>query len=135
MSNKDSIKPQYIQYEKTRITVFVPFPVRKKKCVVCGRSVAKQEIKTTQRHHTKYAYELETVKKNPVLALENSLEVCFSDHMIADALRGLLLSNPRGGLRKIENMVNVITFLPEEQQIHFTRLANAWLKEAYCDDK
>jgi hypothetical protein len=128
MGNKDQIEPQYVQYERTRIKVFVPFPVRKGRCVVCGRSVAKQEIKITQRHHTKYAYELETVRKNPVLALDNSLELCFSDHAIGDALRGLLLSNPRGGLRKIENVVNVIVFLPEEQQIHFTHLARAWLK-------
>jgi hypothetical protein len=128
MSDKDSTEPQYVQYEKTRIKVFVPFPVRKGKCDACGRTVAKQEIRTTQRHHTKYAYELETVKKNPVLALDNSLELCFSDHVIADALRGLLLSNPRGGLRKIENVVNVITLLPEEQQKLFTYLARAWLK-------
>lgn len=119
---------QYIYYERTRITVNVPFPIRKKVCVACGRSVADQEIKTTQMHHTKYAYELGTVRQNPLLALDNSLEFCFSDHGIADGFRGILLSNPRGGLRKIENILNVLTLLPEEQRQHFTYLARTWLK-------
>lgn len=121
---------QKVYYQRTHISIKgYPVQIRRGICSSCNRSKHKGEIKTTQLHHTKYAFETETVLKNPILALENTLELCFGCHPVADGLRDILLSNPRGGLRKIEKIIRVIKFLPEEQQLHFTHLAREWLKE------
>lgn len=127
MSEEENI--QKMVYQKTTIIIRgYPVKIRSGICSSCKRSKHKGEIKTTQLHHTKYAFETQTVMSNPVLALEFSIELCFGCHPIADGLRDILLSNPRGGLRKIEKIVQVIKLLPVEQQSHFTYLAKAWLK-------
>lgn len=125
---KDTSKRQNIYYQRTRISLYYPIPIRTGCCVACGRCKSKGEIKTTQKHHMKYAYETKTVLKNPALALENTLELCFGCHPIADGLRDLLLSNPRGALRSINRIVQVAELLPPEQQKHFTKLCRIWLK-------
>lgn len=128
MSKKEE-NIQTIYYQKHLIKIVgYPIQIRKGICDACHRNKHKGEIKTTQRHHMKYAFETKTVLSNPVLALENSLELCFNDHQIADGLRMLLLANPRGGLRKLDSVITVIKLLPEEQRQHFTRLARRWLK-------
>jgi hypothetical protein len=120
---------QKIYYQKTHITIKgYPIKIRKGICKGCNRSKHEGEIKTTQLHHTKYAFETQTVLKNPILALENTLELCFGCHPIADGLRDILLANPRGGLRKIDKIIQVINLLPPEQQLHFTHLCRTWLK-------
>lgn len=118
---------QYIQYEKARIGVSVTFPVRTGVCRACKRKVG-EGIKVTAMHHAKYAYELNTVRNNPLLALDYALEFCFTDHEIADGLRMILLSNPRGGLKRPENVIRVLSLLPPEQQQVFTDIARMWLK-------
>jgi len=125
---KEKKNLQRIYYQKTRVSFSYPVPIRNGCCVACTRCKG-EGIKTTQLHHTKYAFETKTVKQNPVLALENTLELCFGCHPIADGLRLLLLSNPRGGLRSINRVIQVIKLLPKEQQDHFTKLARTWLKE------
>lgn len=121
---------QKVYYQKTHISIKgYPVQIRRGICIGCKRNKHKGEIKTTQLHHMKYAFETETVLKNPILALENTLELCFGCHPIADGLRDILLSNPRGGLRKIERIMQIIKLLPPEQQQHFTDLARTWLKE------
>ena len=128
--NKKEKKPkrQNIYYQRKKISLYYPVPIRKGCCDACGRCKSKGEIKVTQRHHTKYAYETKTVLKNPALALENSLELCFGCHKPADGFRDLLLSNPRGALRSINRIVQVAELLPPEQQKHFTKLCRIWLK-------
>jgi len=121
-------KKQSIYYQRTRVSFVYPVPIRTGCCNACLRCKDKHEIKVTQRHHTIYAFETKTVLKNPVLALENSLELCFGCHPIADGLRDLLLSNPRGGLRSINRIIQVIKLLPKNQQDHFTKLTRQWLK-------
>jgi len=128
MTNENKSKRQNIYYQRTRISLYYPVPIRKGCCVACGRCKNKGEIKVTQRHHTKYAYETKTVLKNPALALENSLELCFGCHPIADGFRDMLLSNPRGALRSINRIIQVAKLLPPEQQKHFTKLCRIWLK-------
>jgi len=128
--SKEKKKPkrQNIYYQRTKISLYYPVQIRKGCCEACGRCKSKGEIKVTQRHHTKYAYETKTVLKNPALALENSLELCFGCHPIADGFRDLLLANPRGALRSINRIVQVARLLPPEQQKHFTKLCRIWLK-------
>ena len=130
MSKTKDENVQKVYYQRTHITIKgYPVQIRKGICRGCKRSKHNGEIKTTQLHHTKYAFETTTVLKNPILALENTLEFCFTCHEICDGLRAILLSNPRGGLRKIEKIIQVIKLLPPEQQLHFTHLAREWLKE------
>lgn len=119
---------QKITYEKTVITVEYPVPIRKGQCDACLRKVGHGEINTTQKHHTVYKYEIVTVKKNPLLALENTLELCFGDHPIADGFRDILLSNPRGSLRNLARIFQVAKLLPKEQQVHLTRFCEMFLQ-------
>ena len=120
---------QSITYEKVKIIIDYPISLRTGQCVACLRKVSTGEIRVTQNHHTVYKYELTTVKKNPLLALENRLEVCYGDHQIADALRNLILSNPRGGLRPVGRIMQVLKLLPKEQQEQFSKLCEAFLIE------
>jgi len=78
----------FVSYRGKQIGV--PFPFRKNVCVACGKSVVRGQIKTTQMHHTKYAYSVRTVRKHPELALENTLELDFYCHRVADAIRMLV---------------------------------------------
>jgi hypothetical protein len=75
------------------IVVYLPFNPRKGKCVACGKVVG-VDIKSTQLHHWWYAYQAKTVRENPILALDNTSELCFYCHEIADALRALLYAQP-----------------------------------------
>jgi hypothetical protein len=124
---QQSGKLQTIMYERMQVKIYYPTPIRKGKCVCCSRTIASLEIKTTQMHHTVYKYERDTVRKNPVLALDYTLELCFGCHPIADGFRELLLSNPRGGLRNLDRIIKVGALLPQEQQDHFTALCKRWL--------
>jgi len=126
--NKKDPKLQSIMYQRARILIYYPVPIRTGCCIACFRCKSTGEIKTTQKHHTIYAYTTATVKANPVLALDNSLELCYGCHPIADGFRSLLLSNPRGGLRSINRIIQVAVLLPKNQQEHFTKLCREWLR-------
>jgi len=90
------IPAQTIGYgERHKIKVTLPYPIRKGVCESCGSSIAAGEIHTTQMHHWVYAYQNDTVKANPMLVLENTVEVCFTDHQIADGLRMILRFSPK----------------------------------------
>lgn len=75
------------------VCVYLPFNPRKGKCDACGKTIASGEIKVTALHHWYYAYQPKTVKENPILAIDNTSELCFYCHDIADALRTLLYAN------------------------------------------
>lgn len=126
-SEKTKIIKQGISYSGMHLRLILPTPIRKGCCVACLRCKG-HGIKRTSLHHTKYAYERKTVRKNPYLALENTLELCYGCHPIADGLRSMLLSNPRGGLRSIPRIIQVLNLLPKDQQKHFTKLCRTWLK-------
>lgn len=127
-NRKSKPNRQGLSYEKMHL-IFndLAFLIRKGCCEACLRCKGKG-IKRTSLHHTVYAYTKETVRKNKFLALENTIELCFGCHPIADGLRGILLSNPRGGLRSIPRIIQVVKLLPPEQQKHFTKLCRTWLK-------
>jgi len=95
-------------------------------CSACGRSKEKGEIKTTQLHHWFYKYEVATVRKNPLLVLENCVELCFRCHKIADAFRTFIIEI------RPENYVwiaQVGKVMPEWIQKRFTKICELWLKE------
>ena len=97
-----------VTYHRTQIRVPYPCNPRKGKCVNCGRERGK-EIKMTALHHTMYEFSTKAVKKNPLLALKNTLESCFPCHQIADGFRALL-DKP-----SIDRMMMVAVNLPDTQ--------------------
>lgn len=76
------------------VVVTLPFDPRKGVCQACKKSKKAGEIKSTHLHHWRYAYQPKTVKKNPLLAIENTGEYCFYCHQLADGLRALLTARP-----------------------------------------
>lgn len=89
-------KPYRMKYAASHgggCVIYLPEDPRKHQCEACKRKVG-QGIKSTALHHTSYKYKGDTVKKNPKLALDNTIEVCFTHHKIADALRVLTDFNP-----------------------------------------
>ena len=120
---KETLIPiQTIGYgESHKIRVKIPFPIRKGVCQVCGKSIAKGEIKTTQMHHFKYKYRIATVKANPLLALENTIEVCYGCHQILDGLRAILRMSP-------QRVVQAILHLPDDQQKKMKKICYLYWK-------
>jgi hypothetical protein len=98
MSEKKKNKAGYkIRYETAHgggVIVTLPFDPRKHRCDACGKSIEKGEIKVTALHHWYYAYQPKTVQENPMLALDNTSEVCYGCHQVADAVRALLYASP-----------------------------------------
>lgn len=102
------------------VTVTLPFDPRKGVCQACGKSKAKGEIKYTCLHHWRYAYKPLTVKKNPILVLENTSEFCFACHMIADAFRNLMRLSPN-------RIMMVAKTMPPETKEKFEVICNLYL--------
>lgn len=124
--SEDSIpkmKKYAVAYQKTRIMVPYPRNPRRGICKVCKRRKGDGEIKRTQLHHTHYQYETKTVKANPLLALDNTIEACFPCHQVLDGFRALL------DMAKEERVVKAFKVLPKHQQIKFIFIArqiNKW---------
>jgi len=98
MKKKDMKKKGYkLRYATSQgggIIVVLPFNPRRGVCEACGKSRERGEIKSTAIHHWYYAYKAKTVKENPILALENTSELCYSCHRKADAIRELIYTKP-----------------------------------------
>lgn len=84
-----------VMYRRTRVTVDAE---RTGVCAICGREGK------TDFHHYKYAYPTKHVRKFPQLALENTAELCFHCHMIADAVRNIA-DNPEKAGKIINRMM------------------------------
>lgn len=87
----------HIKYAGARgkgVVVTLPEDPRKHICSACKKSVAAGEIRMTALHHWWYAYQPDTVRENPILAVENTSELCFGCHPLGDAIRALLYANP-----------------------------------------
>ena len=65
----------------------LPFNPRKGECESCNAKVGEGKIKITNIHHMKYSYPLKEVRKFPLKALENTLELCVECHRLADCVR------------------------------------------------
>ena len=63
------------------ITVEVPGE-RSPICECCGKNTKKPQL-----HHWIYLYKPKEVKTNPKLALENTLNLCFHCHRVANCIR------------------------------------------------
>jgi len=110
-----------IVYQRKRISALLPENPRKGICRACKRSRAKGEITQTQLHHTSYAYSIGTVKRNPVLAFENTVETDYPCHRIFDAFREILDKT------NIERVVGVLRVLPPSQQEKFKEIAKRFI--------
>ena len=122
------VKTYGVMYRQTRIPL--QKNPRKGICSGCGRSIRKQEIKTTQIHHWLYKYLTDTVKANPLLVLENTNEFCFYPcHKAGDALRVLTADiTPK----YYETIVDVAKLMPRKQRERLIRLCEM-LIEAEVD--
>lgn len=115
------MKKYGITYHNTQIQVSYPRNIRQGICISCKR-VKGEEIKVTQLHHTWYEFMLDTVRKNPLLALKNTLEVCFPCHQIADGFRNILDGT------SMDRMMMVAKLLPEQQLKKLTIFCREFLK-------
>jgi len=106
------------------VTILIPYPrnPRTGECNSCHRDKSSGEIKVTQLHHTWYEFKLDTVKKNPLLALKNTLEVCFPCHNIADGFRNILDGT------NMERIMSVVVKLPDFQLKKLTIFCKEFLK-------
>lgn len=127
MTNKKKEKKQCLYYHKTKICFSYPVPIRSGCCNACKQCKSKNEIKQTALHHAKYAYQTETVKKNPVLALDNTMELCFFCHQIADGFRGILVTSS-GGRKSVNRILQVAKLLPKDHKEYLTEFCRKWLK-------
>lgn len=50
----------------------------------------------THLHHYEYAYETKEVREAPIKALDNTVELCFTCHKLADAFRKLTANEETG---------------------------------------
>jgi len=117
---KKKPKRHYVTYNKTKIPV--PENPRKGQCVSCKRKVG-NVIKVTQLHHTIYAFLLRTVKKKPLLALKNILELCFPCHKTADAFRMLL---DRTSYERILMVFKVLPRFQQERMLNICEMLLEW---------
>jgi len=123
---KRKLKKYGVAYQKTKILVPYPRNPRKGKCQGCGRERGKQ-IKTTQLHHWCYVHKTKSVKKNPLLALDNTSELCFNPcHKAGDALRALTAEI---SIQNHDKIINVGKLMPPWMQDRFTKICRLWLKE------
>lgn len=109
------MKKYHITYQRMRVRIPYPRPIRIGTCLACKRSILKGEIKVTQMHHTKLAYKKKQVKENPILALHNTLELCFGCHQPADGFRAILVIGSSAKLRSTNSILRVAKLLPLEQ--------------------
>jgi hypothetical protein len=110
-------KMKYAGSRGKGVIVILPADPRKHRCECCGKKVG-EEIKITALHHNWYAYQPETVRKNPILVLDNTIEVCYGCHQVADAIRALLYANPK-------RVAMIADCLKDEPRNRFKRVLGA----------
>jgi hypothetical protein len=84
-----------IRYRNARVSVEL------KKAGLCQACKAKG---CTEMHHYFYAYSSSEVRAAPALALDNTIELCYKCHRIADALRKLL-KDPSRSLAVVDSVM------------------------------
>ena len=101
-----------IKYRRSHFTVKVPDNYEMK-CEIpgCNRS---NNPKGIHHHHYKYEFKTKEVRKNPQLALKNTIKLCFFHHRIADAIR-FLLDNQEEAVKVIDKITEKIGY---KENIH-----------------
>lgn len=84
MSKKTRVR---VTYRRARIDVS---KATKGKPALSGRCAACGTKGRTELHHYIYAYPLSRVRSSPNLALDNTIELCFHCHEIANCYRKLV---------------------------------------------
>ena len=108
--------------------IYLPFDPRKGICEGCGKSKhvldasGNPQIKMTSLHHWVYAYKPETVKKNPILVLDNTSELCFACHQIADGLRAITKLSPA-------RVVSIASLMSKDLKVKFDVICKMWMAE------
>lgn len=74
-----------VRYRRIRVTVQGERPVQ---CAACPRHLHKGW--KIELHHYAYMYTTAEVRKNPQLALENTVPFCYHCHKLADAIKNLM---------------------------------------------
>ena len=118
---QNEMKKYNVMYHNTKIQIPYPHNPRLGKCVACKQEVGKT-IKVTALHHTCYEFAVDTVKKNPLLALKNVLELDFFCHSIADGFRNILDGT------NIPRMMMVAKLLPEFQKEKLAKFCEIFLE-------
>lgn len=108
-------KMRYAGSRGKGITVTLLYDPRKGVCEACRKSKWRNEIKNTALHHWWYAYSPKTVREHPLLALENTSELCYYCHQLADAIRMLFYAHPK-------RVAQVAELLKGEQKAKFTNV-------------
>lgn len=75
-----------VRYRRARVTVEGKKPHKCSACPARGR---------VELHHHTYKYTTAEVRKNPQLALENTIPFCYTCHRIADMFRKLAQDQAR----------------------------------------
>lgn len=120
-------KTRYAGAHGDGCVVYLPFDPRKGVCSACGKSKyvmgedGKPQIKATSLHHWIYAYKAETVRKNPILVIDNTSEFCFACHQIADGLRNIMRLSP-------ERVILVTKLLPKALKEKLAIICNEYLR-------
>lgn len=107
------------------VIVTLPEDPRKHICSACKKSVMVGEIRMTALHHWWYSYQPNTVRDNPILALENTSELCFGCHQPADAIRALLYASPI----RVAQVAELLRGEPRERFIRVLDEVSRSLKE------
>jgi len=127
MSKKENkrYKMRYAGSRGKGVVVELPFNPHKGRCEACGKSVVMGQIRCTSFHHFWYAYQPQTVKENPILILENTIEVCYPCHQQADAIRALLYASPI----RVAQVAELLRGEPREKFIRVLDEVSRSLKE------
>ena len=87
-----------------RATIEIKNFIKPNKCECCGKELGK-ECKKLDFHHWKYAYNTEEVRRNHLLALNNTTILCFRCHQIANALKKVIETEEKT-LNKLFNLID-----------------------------
>ena len=74
---------QQVRYRRKTIKLDVPYLIRIKQCRCCGRTGK------TDLHHWVYEFPTKQVQKSKLLALKNTIELCYSCHRLANCISHL----------------------------------------------
>lgn len=100
---------QNVTYKGHQFKVDVDYPVRGPCCDCCKKKGF------VALHHLKYAYPIAEVRKNHMLALDNTICLCYTCHELANSMRKLLDADDKV-LERLTELVRLKTNLPPETE-------------------
>ena len=81
-------------------------------CQACNRKYSGRRLQT---HHWRYQWTLGDVKRNPILALDNSASFCVVHHMAADSIRKITEEILSGRLTAA-HLQNIMDTMPDDMR-------------------